>query len=413
LLFAPSYQGHSDADIILKDFASLPDGFNFENDLTLYAYILAFVFGVDAREFWPATAAGATKADATVQNQKARGRGIGALIRTWEWVFRQCIPPAVEFHYDFTDDEQDLLRYQVQKERVLTLSQLKLDGAITPLEERALAIADGIIDPKVLEEAAKLAPLQPVGGEEPVSPGDNLDIAEPTDEATPEGEKTLHTRPFEKAIRHPANAYYERLANDFQRQLESAVQSAIDNLPDEPTDVQIEAASEALRADLYSLVEIGLSNAYGVGLAGTQPTALGHFNLQMLASSQQAYLTNMIADFGRAISASVGVGLIANDLRGSLSGFVSRAALYAGAFWEAIWRGLGDMLTQRGEKLKVRRMLDDKAAHCSLCPTLAKEYDSFEALLAEAGLPGDGRTPCLSNCRCWVEVETAPGSGVF
>lgn len=148
---APGMQAGAEMKMILQDLASIPDGFDFWNDVTLYAYILAWVFGTDARDFWPATTSGATKGDATVQNMKARGKGIGWLIQTLEWIFRQCLPASVTFEYDYTDDEQDMMQAEIQEKRVNILSTLKRDGAIEGYEMRALAIAEGIIDGTVLE----------------------------------------------------------------------------------------------------------------------------------------------------------------------------------------------------------------------------------------------------------------------
>lgn len=148
---APGMSAGSEMNIVLQDLASIPDGFDFERDITLYAYILAWVFGTDARDFWPATTSGATKGDATVQNMKSRGKGIGWLIQTLEWVFRQLIPASVSFEYDFSDDEQDLMQTQIQGARVNILHTLKLDGAIEAWEMRALAAAEGIIDQDILD----------------------------------------------------------------------------------------------------------------------------------------------------------------------------------------------------------------------------------------------------------------------
>lgn len=415
ILAAPAYQGKSDADLLIKDLASIPDGFEFESDMTLYAYLLAFAFGVDAREFWPATAAGATKADATVQHQKAQGRGIGALIRTWEWAIRQCLPETVEFTFDFTDDEQDLMRHQVQGARINNLSRLQIGGAIDAEEVRSHAIAEGILDPKLLKATM---PKPPANEDSPDGEsGDEPD--EPVDEDTPEGEKTLHKHPFDAANaqkaagRAPTNASYERAANDFQMQLEAAAQDAIDRLPDEPTAQQIADTSERLLADLLALMEVGLSEAYGVGLGGSAPTVEAMYGVQQIANSQRTYLVRYAADFSAAITAGLITGLVGAALRDSLSSFVSRAALYAGSFWETLWRGLGDALSQEDTPLKVRRVLDDGAQHCQTCPPKAREYDSYEQMVAEAGIPGDGNDDCLSNCRCWIEVETSPGSGIF
>lgn len=150
-LIDPSTEGKNDIKILLQDLASIPDGFSFKDDADLYAYILAFCFGVDAREFWPATQSGATKADATVQNMKARGRGIGNRIQTVEMLIRAALPETVTFEYDFTDDDQDMMQADIQTKKIHILSTAQRDGAINPLEYRALAIAQGIIDGQLLE----------------------------------------------------------------------------------------------------------------------------------------------------------------------------------------------------------------------------------------------------------------------
>lgn len=150
-LIDPSTEGKNDIKILVQDLATIPDGFSFKDDADLYAYILAFCFGVDAREFWPATQSGATKADATVQNMKARGRGIGDRIQTVEMMLRAALPESVTFEYDFTDDDQDLMQADIQGKRIHILSTAQRDGAINNLEYRALAIAQGLIDGELLE----------------------------------------------------------------------------------------------------------------------------------------------------------------------------------------------------------------------------------------------------------------------
>lgn len=166
-LTAPGSEAGLDIDILLKDLASIPDGFNFESDTNLYAYILAFCFGVDAREFWPATQSGATKADASVQNMKARGRGLGLLIETMEWLLRQCLPASVSFEYDFTDDEQDKQEAEIHQLETANLKAAQDAGWIEPYEGRALAIAKGILDGELLDTL-----------EQPTSSDDNPDAAD-------------------------------------------------------------------------------------------------------------------------------------------------------------------------------------------------------------------------------------------
>lgn len=83
-----------------------------------------------------------------------------------------------------------------------------------------------------------------------------------------------------------------------------------------------------------------------------------------------------------------------------------RPPLYAGTYWEMIHAGVGMRLTDRGtiEGPPVRRRLDPLAIHCSTCPLKAKEYASWEAMVSEAGVPGDGSDECDGRCRCGVQV---------
>lgn len=184
-LVNPGTDAAADVDIILQDLASLGDGFEFRTDIDLYAYVLAFSFGVDAREFWPATASGATKADASIQNMKARGRGLGFLIQSFEWAIRQCIPDTVEFTFDYTDDEQDEMQARIHKQRTDILALAVDKQAINGLEMRALMIADGIIDGTLLEQLDMPVDTDtPQDGESPQQEAleaNSQDPADPTD----------------------------------------------------------------------------------------------------------------------------------------------------------------------------------------------------------------------------------------
>jgi hypothetical protein len=189
-LISPNTESGADIDIILKDLASIPDGFNFSDDTTLYAYILAFCFGVDAREFWPATTSGATKADASVQNMKARGRGLGVLIETLEWLLRQCLPETVTFEYDFTDDEQDKQTAEIHQTEVNTLKVLYDMGAVSGQEARMLAVSKGVIDEELLSTL-----------EQPVTSDDNPDAPQDTGTDTTPDISTLPPDEMKMGIR--------------------------------------------------------------------------------------------------------------------------------------------------------------------------------------------------------------------
>lgn len=207
----PSGEPGSDVKMALIDLASIPDGFVFRDDADLYAYILAFCFGVDAREFWPATQSGATKADATVQNMKARGRGIGNRIQTLESLLRQCLPETVEFEYDYTDDEQDQLQAEINQTRVTYLDMLVKNGTITPQENRAVVIAEGIIDGRLLENLQLPAtsdtnPDTPQPAQQPEP--DTQDSAEPNDPNATNQAARKSTDSYRRALRENVRALW-------------------------------------------------------------------------------------------------------------------------------------------------------------------------------------------------------------
>jgi hypothetical protein len=109
----------------LTSFASLPQGFDKEKTITLYVYTLARDFGVDVREFWPASQTGATKAEAEVQAQKAKGKGFGRMISSVERALNwNVLPEGVEFAFNNKDSEDDLLRENIRGRAVETVRRL-------------------------------------------------------------------------------------------------------------------------------------------------------------------------------------------------------------------------------------------------------------------------------------------------
>lgn len=208
---SPGDDASQEIKIMLQDLASIPDGFDFKTDIELYAYVMAFCFGVDAREFWPATQSGATKADATVQNMKARGRGIGNRIQTIEYMIREALPATAEWAYDYSDDEQDEMQTRIQKERQSIFSIALKDGGINVLEYRALLIAADIIDGKLLESLD--IPLTSDDTADAEGEGDSLESntnnnADPQDEAT--GTMSLKTvGDYRRSLRSLVRGYWK------------------------------------------------------------------------------------------------------------------------------------------------------------------------------------------------------------
>lgn len=148
-----------DLKVDITEFSTLPDSFSRQEVVQIYVYTLALAFGVDAREFWPAAIAGATRADALVQAMKAKGKGPGELISVTERSLNTFVMPAgVEFRFDVQDDEEDQLKAEIARTRAQILDFLYSRSAqltagvggegvpiITQEEARRLAASWGII----------------------------------------------------------------------------------------------------------------------------------------------------------------------------------------------------------------------------------------------------------------------------
>lgn len=137
----------------LLNLASLPDGFDSLTEENLWIYCLAFAFGVDAREFWPATASGATKADASIQNMKAQGKGFAEDVKSIEHAINwKIFPDGTSLEFDNKDDEQDKRVADLHAVHVWNVNTMLQAGVINPLEGRAILISEGVINPDVLKD---------------------------------------------------------------------------------------------------------------------------------------------------------------------------------------------------------------------------------------------------------------------
>jgi len=146
----------------LLSFASLPDGFDKQQTVTLYVYTLALDFGVDVREFWPASQTGATKAEAEVQANKAKGKGLGRMVASIERAINWSImPEGVEFLFDQRDSEEDLLRESIREKAFIGIRRLwepasGTMGLLTTDEARRLLVEGGFL-PAWIAQSSELS----------------------------------------------------------------------------------------------------------------------------------------------------------------------------------------------------------------------------------------------------------------
>lgn len=138
-------------DVKLTPFSTLPDHFDKEKAMTLYVYTLALDFGVDVREFWPASQTGATKAEAEVQAQKAKGKGFGRMLSDIERAINwDVLPKGLEFAFDLQDSGDDLMKHQIHQAAIEGVRRLweptqAGDGIITTDEARRWLAEQGVL----------------------------------------------------------------------------------------------------------------------------------------------------------------------------------------------------------------------------------------------------------------------------
>lgn len=133
-------------DIKLVSLSSLPDGFDEEKATTIAMSAIALAFGVDARELWPMTGSGSTRADAILSHIKQRGKGPGHILSSTERMFNNWVlPPYLQFIFDFQDDAQDRQRAEIERERALSRkTNLEFDVS-NPRVERQRMVAEGVL----------------------------------------------------------------------------------------------------------------------------------------------------------------------------------------------------------------------------------------------------------------------------
>ncbi len=358
----------------------LPDGFDFADETSLYIYALAFGFGVDAREFWPATASGATKADATIQHLKAQGKGIGDLIQTIEWAWNwRILPEGCTFHYDFTDDEQDKMTADIRQAKVNTFSQIKTAGGMNAKQYELHLVAEGILDPALMEAGADVP--------DPVTPTDPN--AEPEADDDPTDAEMEDAEPADES---GGMKDYAAVRADF-----------IDSLTDLFA-AKDDLTRRQLAAGLRSTLRSAGLQAFQEGLAagGALPESLSKKELQAFRdwqAEQSAYVTNL------------GSALYKDDV--ALNDARAKAELWAHNSLDSI-KFTGETLAAPLKRKKwVLNLRKATKKPCDDCIRLNGQVHTVRDWDAAGVTPYNGKTKCAQGCGCGFEDTDEPISGSF
>jgi len=132
----------ADVGIDVVDLASLPDGFEWETDVNLAMYIIALTGGFPVRWMWPATAVGATKADALLQHMATAMSGAAHELGTLALLLAgsergpyhrrgKFLPPSLKMRFDVQDDWIDQVQAEIHNTRSMRYERNLGDGAVT------------------------------------------------------------------------------------------------------------------------------------------------------------------------------------------------------------------------------------------------------------------------------------------
>lgn len=118
------------------DLASLPDGFDFDQEMRWYISGLALAFGVDYQEFAPLPGGNiGSSAQSMILHRKQSGKGPGVVMRTISESFKNygVLPRGVDMRFNDKDEQEELEKQEVRTKAI---------------EEAAIAINSGLLSPE-------------------------------------------------------------------------------------------------------------------------------------------------------------------------------------------------------------------------------------------------------------------------
>lgn len=308
-------------------------------------------------------------------------------------------------------------------EAVNNLVQAQLLTVDDTLEEYIRALANF---PELPVELRRDKQVQQTGLEEPTQPPAKTDQPGSEEEGISDEEEKEHAetyaaRRFRPKIYGAHTKKYEDSLQEVYRSWARDTSKKVNKLDPEITKEELwPQLDDWLAVGLLLLMEKGYQDLLAAFILGFGSPSIGPEGLRIVQDAQtknNQYLAgSLFSDIRGKLEGEIAAILLllkfgrpgdaAAHFESVLESLAFRLPLYAGTFWEMIHAGIGEKVTERGtvEGPPVRRVLDPLAQHCSTCPPKAHEYASWEAMVAEAGVPGDGSDECDGRCRCGVEV---------
>lgn len=139
------------------DLASLPDNFNFDEEMKWYVALLAMAFGVDYQEFAPLpSGAMGSGAQSEILHLKTHGKGPATIMEIFTHILNSYVlPKNVRFkfkdHDARTEGAKADARYTRARDRSLRVTSGEIDGKAA----RDMAVADGDLPDWIAEEVTQ------------------------------------------------------------------------------------------------------------------------------------------------------------------------------------------------------------------------------------------------------------------
>lgn len=150
-----------------------PENFDYSEYTNIIARQLAAAIGVDIQDFWELSGGGiGSGSQSQVLAQKSRGKAIGRLLKAFERMFNQALPPSVEFRWQYRDPQEDDELANKASAWMNTVQGLIAAGVINTVEGRqvlanqieamkdVLIDEDGNLKPLLPDAPAETAPMQ-------------------------------------------------------------------------------------------------------------------------------------------------------------------------------------------------------------------------------------------------------------
>ncbi|MHC4748950.1 MAG: hypothetical protein ACYTFW_03665 [Planctomycetota bacterium] len=153
----------TDVDVLQRDLANIPDGFDERTSIELGMFAIALAAGIPPRDLWPASTTGATRADAETQHVSGSA-GYQAILDLFSFLIggspfgsRQnmrgkFLPPSLKLVFDFVDDEQDARQAQNAATRATTRETDLANDVVNVRVAREQAFAAGDLTQGQFEE---------------------------------------------------------------------------------------------------------------------------------------------------------------------------------------------------------------------------------------------------------------------